>query len=149
MPSGSLSSFAFLTLKGQLSEVPRAFLCMAFQGQRQASGFFINDRVALLSGYVLLLSEVSTQESEPPVAMGIPVQKMTRIECDSLALFDPFQILPSMGIYPFIPPPPTSPPSLSFSSQVHVAEVGSPFISMFCGSWDPWIRLGVSAAFCF
>lgn len=46
-------------------------------------------------------------------------------------------------------PPPTSPPSLSFSSQVHVAEVGSPFISMFCGSWDPWIRLGVSAAFCF
>lgn len=46
-PSGSLSSFAFLTLKGQLSKVPRAFLCLAFQGQRQASGFFINDRVAL------------------------------------------------------------------------------------------------------
>lgn len=61
-PSGSLSSFAFLTLKGQLPKVPRAF-CLAFQGQRQTSGFFINDRVALLSGYAFSFQK-STHRSQ-------------------------------------------------------------------------------------
>jgi hypothetical protein len=55
-PLGSSSSFVFLTFKGQLPKVLPYVWLPSVKGKYQVS---LSDRVALLSGYVLPLSEVN------------------------------------------------------------------------------------------